>query len=62
MKQSLVPVLLVLVAMGSYIAGSVTGVMILIGAGVVLELAFWFGLVQRRRAKGRHAWVVLSRV
>jgi hypothetical protein len=51
MKHTLVLVLLVLAAAGSYVAGSIAGVMILVGLGVLFELAFWFGLVQRLRGK-----------
>ncbi|MGF6709293.1 hypothetical protein QFZ41_000257 [Luteibacter sp. W1I16] len=55
MKHTLVLVLLVLAAASSYVAGSVAGLLVLVGMGVLFELAFWFGLVQRRRGKARHA-------
>jgi hypothetical protein len=53
MKHTLVLVLLVLAAAGSYVAGSIAGVMILVGLGVLFELAFWIGLVQRFRGNAR---------
>jgi hypothetical protein len=53
MKHTLVLVLLVLAAAGSYVAGSIAGVMFLVGLGVLFELVFWFGLVQRLRDKAR---------
>jgi hypothetical protein len=32
-----------------YLAGSVTGTLLLVAAGVVTETAFWFNMMQQRR-------------
>ncbi|WP_369930344.1 hypothetical protein [Xanthomonas sp. NCPPB 2632] len=36
-------------AVVSYVAGSVTGTLLLVGAGVVTETLLWFNLMQQRR-------------
>ena len=53
MKHYVVLAVLLIAAVGSYIAGSVSGAIVLTGLGVLLELSFWFGLLQRHRAKSR---------
>lgn len=36
-------------AVVSYVAGSVTGTLLIVGAGVVTETLFWFNMMQQRR-------------
>lgn len=36
-------------AVVSYVAGSVTGTLLLVGAGLVTETLFWVNLMQQRR-------------
>jgi hypothetical protein len=54
-KHYVVLAVLLIAAVGFYIAGSTSGALVLTGLGVLLELSFWFGLFQRRRAKSRPA-------
>jgi hypothetical protein len=49
MKHYLVLVLLLIAAIGFYIAGSVASSLLLIGAGAIFELTFWFGLLKPHR-------------
>jgi hypothetical protein len=51
MKHMLVLMALLLAAAAFYIAGSATGIVVLVGIGVLLELGFWFGIIQKRRGK-----------
>jgi hypothetical protein len=53
MKHPMVLAALFLAAMVFYITGSATGAMTMAGGGVLLELAFWYGLIQRRRQRLR---------
>jgi hypothetical protein len=55
MKHTFVLVVLLLAATAFYIVGSAMGALALVAAGVVLELAFWYRLVQSRRDKRRVA-------
>jgi hypothetical protein len=49
MKHTLVLMALLLAATAFYIAGSATGAIALVGAGMLLELGFWFGLIKKLR-------------
>jgi hypothetical protein len=51
MKHMLVLIALLLAAAAFYIGGSAAGVVALVAVGVLLELAFWFRLIQKRRSK-----------
>jgi hypothetical protein len=51
MKHMLVLIALLLATATFYIGGSTAGVVALVGVGVLLELAFWFRLIQKRRSK-----------
>jgi hypothetical protein len=50
-QRHLVLAVLFALAVVFYIAGSITGTMLLIGAGVVLETALWFNAIQQRRQR-----------
>lgn len=52
-QRHLVLAALFALAVVSYVAGSITGTMLLVGAGVVLETAFWFNAIQQRRQRVR---------
>ena len=52
-KHYLVLAVLLIAAVGFYIAGSVSGALVLTCLGVLLELSFWFGLIQTRRDKSQ---------
>ena len=51
MKHMLVLVVLLLAAAVFYVVGSATGAIALVGVGLLLEIGFWFGLIQKRRSK-----------
>jgi hypothetical protein len=51
MKHMLVLMVLLLAAAVFYIAGSATGIVVLVGIGLLLELGFWFGIIQKRRGR-----------
>lgn len=53
MKHMLVLMVLLLAAAAFYIAGSATGAVALVGVGLLLELGFWFGLIQKRHSKNQ---------
>ena len=53
MKHMLVLLVLLLASVAFYVAGSAAGAVALLGVGVLLEAAFWFGLIQHRRRKGQ---------
>ncbi|MET0255895.1 MAG: hypothetical protein ABW193_08870 [Luteibacter sp.] len=50
-QRHLVLAALFALAVVFYIAGSITGTMLLVGAGVVLETALWFNAIQQRRQR-----------
>ncbi|MET0616261.1 MAG: hypothetical protein ABWZ54_00740 [Luteibacter sp.] len=50
-QRHLVLAALFALAVVFYIAGSTTGTMLLVGAGVVLETALWFNAIQQRRQR-----------
>lgn len=53
MKHTLALIVLLLAAVACYIAGSIVGVVLLIGVGMLLELGFWFVLIGGRRVRHR---------
>lgn len=55
MKHTLILVLLLLAAAAFYVAGSISGALALVAAGVALELGFWVRLIQHRRQKRQPA-------
>jgi hypothetical protein len=53
MKHTVALIVLLMAAAASYIAGSATGTVALVGVGLLLELGFWFVLIKKRRGRSR---------
>jgi hypothetical protein len=54
MKHHLVTFVCLMAAVLCYVAGSTSGMLVLVAAGLVLESVFWFRIVRHRSGRTAH--------